>query len=187
MKKLLILLISFGTFTTLFAQSTSEMEEAKRVILGQKKNSRTNDGQTRRDDDRRVNEENGTRYPGSREAEIERVNREYETKIQSIRNNPTLSAEEKERMIRQLNKERVEKIRRINKSYKDRDDDNDDDYDKKDKKYGKNNNGKKLGWEKGVGNPHRTGSDKEFGHEKNKGKDKQKDKSSKGKVKKASS
>jgi hypothetical protein len=184
MKKLFILVITFGIFTTLFAQSTSEMEEAKRVILGQKKNSRTNDGQTRRDDDRRVNEENG-RYPGSREAEIERVNREYETKIQSIRNNPTLSAEEKERMIRQLNKERAEKIRRINKSYKDRDDDNDDDdYDKKDKKYGKNNNGKKLGWEKGVGNPHRTGSDKEFGYEKNKGKNKQKDKHSKGKGKK---
>lgn len=179
MKKLFIFLISFGVFTSLFAQSTPEMEEAKRVILGQKKNSRTNDGQTRRDDDRRVYEESGTRYPGSREAEIDRVNREYETKIQSIRNNPTLSAEEKERIIRQLNQQRVEKIRRINRSYKDYDG-NDD---RKDKKYGKNNNGKKLGWEKGVGNPHRTGSDKEFGYNKNKGNKKEKDKDSKGKGK----
>lgn len=177
MKKLLILLISFGSVTAIFAQSTPEMEEAKRVILGQKKNSRTNDDQARRNDDRRVNEESGTRYPGSREAEIDRVNREYETKIQSIRNNPTLSAEEKERLIRQLNKERVEKIRRINKSYKDYDGDDD----KKDKKYGKNNNGKKLGWEKGVGNPHRTGSNKDFGYNKNKSNNKDKEKGSKGK------
>ncbi|MFN2458281.1 MAG: hypothetical protein ABR502_08790 [Chitinophagaceae bacterium] len=185
MKKILLLLISFGGFASLFAQSNPEMEEAKRVILGNKKNSRTSEERRTSDRnkdprdvvlgrDRRVYDESGRRYPdnypyGSRDAQIEQVNREYDAKIQSIRNNPTLSAAEKERMIRQLNRDRVERIKRINNEYKkDRryDDDDDDDYkkDKKDKKY-KKNNGNHYGWEKGVGNPHRTG-----GKNKSKGK-----------------
>jgi len=97
MKKLFILLVAAFTYVGAQAQTA---EDAKRVILGEPKRKTTS--QDPRDilgtrDDRRVYEENRTRYPSK------------------------------------------------NKSYKG-------------KKYGKHNNpGKRLGWEKGVGNPHRTG------------------------------
>lgn len=98
MKKLFILLAAAFTYSGVQAQT---VEDAKRVILGEPKRQTTQ--QDPRDilgtrDDRRVYEENGTRYPSK------------------------------------------------NKSYKG-------------KKYGKHNNpGRRLGWEKGVGNPHRTGA-----------------------------
>jgi len=98
MKKLFILAIAAFSFAGAQAQTA---EDAKRVILGEPKRKSTT--QDPRDilgnrDDRRVYEENGTRYP-------------------SKNKNP------------------------------------------KGKAHGKYNNpGKRLGWEKGVGNPHRTGA-----------------------------
>jgi hypothetical protein len=167
MKKIITLFIAVAIFAGAQAQST---EDAKRVILGQRKGN--NSGQDPRDifgtsNERRVYEENGNRnYPyGSREAEIDRVNREYDYKIQSIRNNGTLSYSEKERIIRDLNNQRQRSIKEIsrgsdrnynnrnnnydknrNKKYKDRDDDDDDD----DRRY-RSNNGKN-GWSKSKGN-----------------------------------
>jgi hypothetical protein len=165
MKKIITLLVLFGAYTAVSAQTT---EDAKRVILGQKKGTQTSPSGDSKDvifgGDRRVYDENGNRYPttGSNGSQIDQVNREYDRKIYSIRNNPDLSTAEKERIIRQLEAERARKIKAINRQYDDRRDDRryDDDDDRNDgKKYGKNNNpGKKLGWEKGVGNPHRSGS-----------------------------
>ncbi len=169
MKKFITLLIAFSTLATTFAQD-SRSEEAKRVILGKKRDSRTNSpSQDPRDvvldrDERR----NGGSYPetypypngGSREAQIDQINRDYDLKVQSIRNNPYLSADEKSRIIRRLNEERAERIRQVNYDYRygnsrdKRYDDDDDDYGKN-KKY-KKDNGKHLGWEKGRGNPHRS-------------------------------
>jgi len=160
MKKIVTLFISAITLAAGAQAQTTE--EARRVILGQKKenNKRNDDGDILgRRDDRRNDEDR--RYSGSREAEIDRVNREYDYKIQSIRNNNTLSSEEKDRIIRGLNRDRDREIKRINNSYKDRRDrDDDDDYrkDKKDKKY-KSNRGKHKGWEKGKGNKHRDRDD----------------------------
>ncbi len=172
MKKFITLLIAAGAFGTVLAQTDSRSEEARRVILGERK---TSPSQNPRDvvignEDRRVYDENGNRYPGSsREAEIDRINRDYDLKVQSIRNNPHLTQAEKERIIRRLNNERAERIKQVNNDYRRyeedrryddrrnndsrRYDDNDDNY-KKNKKY-KKNNGKHLGWEKGRGNPHR--------------------------------
>nr|MBA2762646.1 hypothetical protein [Segetibacter sp.] len=108
--------------------------------------------------------EQGNRYPngtGTRDQQIDQVNRDYDQKINSIRNNPTLSSVEKERIIRDLNNERAKRIRAINNNYKnrDKDDDDDDDDNKKNKKY-KKNNGNHYGWEKGKGNPHKSGKSK---------------------------
>ena len=107
---------------------------------------------------------NGTNYPksypnnypnGSKQAQIDRVNREYNAKIQSIRNNPYLSRAEKDRAFRQLENDRANKFRQINGQYgnyskkkgKNYHYDNDEHHD----------NGKHLGWEKGKGNPHKNG------------------------------
>jgi hypothetical protein len=187
MKKIITLLFCVGTIATVSAQTPQE--EARRVILGGGKNKGTDkDTRNSRDviigGDRRVDDQQGNTYPypgnypnsGSREAQIDQVNRDYDAKIQSIRNNPYLSAEEKERTIRQLNNDRNRVIRQINgktADRRDRRDDDDDDY-KKDKKH-KSNNGNHYGWEKGKGNPHKSGGSpngKGNGNGKSKGKGK---------------
>lgn len=176
MKKIITLLLCVGTVATAFSQTNDE--EARRIILGKRTGSPSTPGGGTSNDprdiilgggDRRVNDGNDTRYPngtyGSRQQQIDQVNREYDSKIQSIRNNPTLSAAEKERMIRQLEADRARRIRDINRYYdtdrrdrdrdrndRDRDDDDDDDRYKQ-----KGNNGNHYGWEKGKGNPHKYG------------------------------
>jgi hypothetical protein len=156
MKKLITLLFAAGAFIAAHAQTPRD--EARRVILGQEKgdNSTSRNGR-----DVILGGGNETAYPnnypsGSRQAEIDRVNRDYDAKIRSIRSNNRLSSEEKARMVRQLEQDRARKIRQINQS---------DGYGKKGKKYdggngkrySKSNNGKHLGWEKGKGNPHKNG------------------------------
>jgi hypothetical protein len=159
MKKFITLLIAFGAFAV--AQAQTSRDEARRVILGQPKDN----GQTSRSGDV-VYDRNG--YPtnpntsSSQQAEIDQVNRDYDAKIYSIRNNPNLSQAEKDRMISQLERDRKNRIREINKRYqgsngqydKRRNNDRDD----RDERYGdRKDNGKHLGWEKGKGNPHKNG------------------------------
>lgn len=160
MKKLLSLLVVLSLFTGLRAQTSRD--EARRVILGGENTRTDRNGKV-------VYDRNGypTNYPNSsQQAEVDRVNREYDAKINSIRNNRNLSTAEKDRIIRQLEQERRQKINAINNRYggtygrngrNDRNDRYDDDYNKKNKRY-KKDNGKHLGWEIGKGNPHRTGN-----------------------------
>ena len=138
MKKILTLLMAVGTFATLHAQNR---EETRRVILGERKDNGSYDnrevvyGRTGND-----------RYPGgysnNRQYEIDQVNREYDNKIYSIRDNRYLSNAEKERTIRQLERDRQQRMAEINQSYNDRDRRYDDD------RYSKKNNGKHKGWDK---------------------------------------
>ena len=180
MKKVITLLLIVSTVASASAQTSQE--ESRRVVLGTGGGSKTerSTGSGPVDvilgRDRRVEDNQGTRYPngtyGSREQQIDQVNREYDRKINSIRNNRTLSAAEKERMIRQLENDRARRIREIdNRYYGDRDNRryDDDNYAKKNKKY-KSNNGNHYGWEKGVGNPHRTGNGNSKGKGNGKGK-----------------
>lgn len=163
MKKLITLLIAAGAFATLNAQTSRD--EARKVILGQDKRNGSGSGEGR---DVILGGGNRNDYPtypnsyptGSREAQVDQVNREYDQKIWSIRNNNTLSADEKARMIRQLEQDRSRRIRQINQSQggdygKNGKRNDDDDY--RNKGYGKKDNGRHLGWEKGKGNPHKNG------------------------------
>lgn len=181
MKKVITLMLIVSTVASANAQTSQE--DSRRVVLGTggggTRTERTSGGSNPVDvilgRDRRVEDNQGTRYPsgtyGTREQQIDRVNREYDAKIYSIRNNRTLTAAEKERMIRQLEADRARRIRAINNRYYDRDrryDDRDDDY-RKDKKY-KSNPGNHYGWEKGKGNPHKSsGYSKGNGKSKGKG------------------
>lgn len=205
MKKIITLLIAAFAVSASFAQTTSQ-EESRRVILGKQKKegeqtSKKEDKRSAkdiilgRDNDKTSRNDDGVYSSTERQAKIDAINRDYDAKIQSIRNNPNLTAEEKQRIIDRLEKERAKKIKEVNKDYKDkdRDDDDGDDDDKKDKKV-KGNNGKKLGWEKGVGNPHRSDSDKKIGKDKRNDDDddddkvrEQKEKKSKEKEKKSKS
>jgi hypothetical protein len=167
MKKIITLLLCVGAVASTFAQTSAE--ESRRIILGKQdetereRQERTSKGVILGREDRKVNNETGTRYPnGSSAQKVREINREYDAKVQSIRNNRTLSAAEKERTIRQLNADRARKIRDIkarsndNRRYDDRKDRDDDDRNYKTKK-NKSNNGNRYGWEKGKGNPHKNG------------------------------
>lgn len=152
MKKIITLLFTLGAFASSFAQSGTT-ERAKDVITGKRGNTTTYPN------DRRVGDDNNTRYPTSstsRDAEINEINRYYDSKIQAVRRNPLLSASEKQRRIQELEYERAQKIREVNNRYYGNDGNSNDRNYSKNKKY-KTNNGKHLGWEKGKGNPHRTG------------------------------
>lgn len=162
MKKLLTLFMALGAFVAVQAQTSKE--EARRVILGGGKSGSGNTGTTSKSGRDVIlgggnNTGNYPTYPnsypngGSRDAQVDQINREYDQKIWSIRNNNQLSQAEKERIIRQLENDRARRIREVNNSYgRDRDYDDDDDY-----RGSKSNNGKHKGWEKGVGNPHKNG------------------------------
>ena len=172
MKRMLTLFFALGAFVAVQAQTSKE--EARRVILGQGKNGSGGSTSTQGRDVILGGGNNTGNYPtypnsypnsGSREAQIDQVNREYDAKIWSIRNNNQLSQAEKERVIRQLENDRARRIREINNSYgsnRSRDnDDEDDNY------RSKSNNGKHKGWEKGVGNPHKNGGQPGKGKNKN--------------------
>ena len=143
MKQILTLLLVLGAFTVVQAQTTRD--EARRVILGGG-NGSTNGSGNGRDvilGGGNNNDSYPSSYPvnypssGSRQAQIDQINRDYDYKIQSIRNNSYLSYDEKERTIRQLEKDRQARIRQISNSY-DNGNYNDD----------RSNNGKHKGWYK---------------------------------------
>lgn len=165
MKKVATLSLAILAITFAFAQNSKE--EARRVILGQPKNTPP---PTRPQDSRDVvlgPAKSYPRYPNSypnrryshdsRAAQIDQVNRKYNYKIASIRNNRALTPHEKARIILDLNNQRNAHIRQINHPYSRYDRRYDDDY--KERKYNKHNTGKHLGWQKGKGNPHRRWND----------------------------
>ncbi|HEU4470337.1 MAG TPA: hypothetical protein VFR58_04580 [Flavisolibacter sp.] len=145
MKKILTLLIAAGSFGALHAQNPRE--EARRVILGDPDNSNRTTSRNGRDiilgggNDR-------NNYPSGSSSDA--INREYDSKIASIRNNPYLSSAEKERTIRQLESDRARRLREVNRG-RERDYDYRANGDRRDKRY-KSNNGKHKGWTKGKGN-----------------------------------
>jgi Domain of Unknown Function (DUF1542) len=153
MKKIITLFIAAAAVLSVNAQTSKD--EARKVILGQEKGSSST---SRNDRDVILGGGNETNYPdsypdnypdGSRDAQVNQVNREYDAKIRSIQNNRTLTQAEKDRMIRQLEQDRNRRIRQISQN-------GDYAYGKKGKD-NKTNNGKHLGWEKGKGNPHKNG------------------------------
>lgn len=139
-------------------------EDARDVILGKKKKAEKGQQDPRDILGNRRSDERTERYPSSsEEAERARINREYDYKIQTIRNNNALNEEEKRRTIDYLYKEREKELRRIrkdNRRYDDDDNDRDDRYkkNKKNKDY-QSNRGKHKGWAKGKGNKDRDRDD----------------------------
>lgn len=152
MKKIITLLIASGAIVSVHAQTSKD--EARRVVLGEPKNGTSTTSRSGRDVV--LGRENTGTYPnnrnypyGSREAQSEQINREYDAKINSIRNNVYLSQSEKQKMIAQLEKDRAKKLRELNGKYKGKKHDDDDHQD----------NGKHKGWTKGKGN---QGKDKHY-------------------------
>jgi len=108
MKKLFALAIALGAMTSIFAQrGYDRREDSRDVILGQQNRSVYN------------NNRNNDGYFSSRERDeqIERINRHYNRKIQSVKNDRYLRNGEKRREIRFLENERDVKIREVVERY----------------------------------------------------------------------
>ena len=161
MKKLITLLFAVAAIGSVQAQTSRE--EARKVVLGGSKGTTTTGTEPRKDGPRDVVLGPGTSTgstEASRQAQIDEVNRDYDAKIYSIRNNPTLTAAEKEEAIARLERDRARKIRAIRNAGSVATDDGYKDVKKnknKKAKKAKSNNGNHYGWEKGKGNPHKNG------------------------------
>lgn len=127
MKKTLALLIATGAFMALHAQSREQTRDA---VLG-----RGNNGQY-------SSYPNNARYNNGWNYEMDRVNRDCDSRINSIRYDRRLNNRQKERLIHQLEIDRQNRLNDINRRYS-----ND--------RYERHDNGKHKGWYKGKGNPHR--------------------------------
>lgn len=112
MKTTLTLFFSF-LLCSAFAQYDAQRDDARRVILGERRDesSKRNDGRDVivRDDNRTVYNDWNNRYPDryqtygtSRERTVYQINRAYNEKIDAIQYSRAFSRREKERIIRQL-------------------------------------------------------------------------------------
>lgn len=108
MKKLFVLVLATGAMTSVFAQrGYDRKDESRDVILGQQNRSVYNDNRGY----------DGYFSSRERDDQIERINRNYNWRIQSVRNDRYLRHAEKKREIRFLENERDTKIREVVERY----------------------------------------------------------------------
>jgi hypothetical protein len=137
MKKIFTLVIALGAMTAVFAQrGYDHREESRDVILGQ-----PNRGGVYNND----RGYNNSRYDiRERDRQIQRIRREYDWRIESVRHDRYLRKAERKRQVRFLENERDAKIRQVMQSYDNRnyrgygnrrDRDDDRDYRRNDSRY----------------------------------------------------
>lgn len=161
MKKILTLLIAAGAFVTLHAQSR---EETRGVILGSPKDNGSYGGRDRDvilgggNNSQYPNYPNNGNYGNNRQYEADQINREYNIKIQSIRENRYLSNQEKTRAIRQLEQDRQQRMAELSRQYDNNNGRYDDGRYDNDNRNDRRDNGKHKGWYKnGKGNSWKNG------------------------------
>jgi len=128
MKKVFALVFALGAMTAVFAQGGYGRNESRDVILGQP-NRNVYD-----------HNRNGNYYGMDRQAEINRINQEYNWRIQQIQHDRYLRRSERRRQIRFLEAERDQRIREVMRSYNDRNynrRDRDHDHDRDDRGSGR--------------------------------------------------
>jgi hypothetical protein len=98
MKQIFTFLISLGTFATSFAQYSPD----------------------HRDDRYAYNDHfNGKFSPGDKDFQIQKINREFDFKIQAIQNNWSLRRHQKKVAVRELERERLRQIQIVNARFRD--------------------------------------------------------------------
>jgi hypothetical protein len=109
MKKVFALVVALGAMTAVFAQrGYDHRNESRDVILGQPNNTNVYG-------DQRNN--NGYYSIRERDAQIERIKREYDWKIESLQHDRYLRKAERKRQIRYLENERDARIREVIERY----------------------------------------------------------------------
>jgi len=110
MKKVFALVFALGAMTAVFAQGGYDRrDESRDVILGQP-------NRTVYDNNHGYN--NGYSNTRDRDAQIDRINREYGWRIESVERDRYLRRAEKKRQIRYLENERDARIREVMESYR---------------------------------------------------------------------
>jgi len=116
MKKVFVLALSLVAVTAVFAQrGYNQRNESRDVVLGQP-NSRNVYG-----NDRGYNNGFSIR---ERDAQIQRINREYNRRIEAVKYDRYLRKAEKKRQVRFLENERDARIREVVQRYNDYNRDN---------------------------------------------------------------
>lgn len=112
MKKIFILAVSLGFLTTSFAQDRRGNEKtiSRDVILGQKSPVK----------DKSMHDKNIGFNTRERDSEINRINRDYELKIQKVKNNRSLRSVEKNLRIKMLEQQCSQEIFQVKQRYTDR-------------------------------------------------------------------
>lgn len=128
MKKILTLLLSLGIFSASFAQGNSQNKD--RYDRNDQYATASN-GHYDNQNDRRFDNNRNVSYENQRAIEIQRINREYNYKVQSIENNRYMKNHQKKLAIRDAKKERANQIQMLNARYNDHND------------HGKFNNGRR--------------------------------------------
>jgi len=109
MKKLFALVVALGAMTAVFAQGGYDhRNESRDVILGQQNRTVYNN-------DRGYN--NGYYNTRDRDAQIDRIRREYNWRIESVQRDRYLRKAEKKRQVRFLEQERDSRIRDVVERY----------------------------------------------------------------------
>ena len=117
MKKILALFVALGAMTAVFAQNGRSRNESRDVILGKDDNRtvyedrRDESRYGNRDNDRYDNRDKDRYNRNELENRIERINREFDWKIESVKRDRNLKNGEKKRRVRTLENERDDRIR----------------------------------------------------------------------------
>lgn len=110
MKKVFALVFALGAMTAVFAQGGYDRRgESRDVILGQQNRTVYNN-------DRGYN--NGYYGTRDRDAQIDRIKREYDWRIEAVQRDRYLRKAERKRQIRFLENERDARIREVMNSYR---------------------------------------------------------------------
>jgi hypothetical protein len=113
MKKILVLLFSLGTITTVFAQNGyhgNSRQDSREVILGQ------GNGRPVYDNDRY---DHGNMNTRERDFQIQRINQEFDARIWQVEHDRYLRKSDRKRQIRILEEQRRDAIRNISmRSYR---------------------------------------------------------------------
>jgi len=107
MKKILAVVFSLGLLSTAFAQGSHQRD--RDITYGKPTNPVYNDNKYGRND--------GYFSAREKDAQISRINREFDYKIMAIKRNRYMRNAEKNREIRQLERERAQEIRELNQRF----------------------------------------------------------------------
>jgi len=131
MKKLFTILLSFGVMTSVFAQAQDRDKHEDSKKFDAKYGQYEKQDNKSSHDVARTNEHGyDNTYASNRErdAQLQRINNEYDNRMMSVKSNRRMHASEKSRQLKMLESERAAKIKKVNMDFSKSSDKHDDRY-----------------------------------------------------------
>ena len=112
MKKIIILAIAIVFFNTAFSQNHNDHNRSNEPYRSAPAMNKTNDHGWQSHDRQNQYSDNNRTYNGrNRQAEIDRVNRDYDQRIYNYRHDRAINRYEREKRIRQAESERATRLK----------------------------------------------------------------------------